>query len=90
MAFFLRPDKDSKNRRIWNLYHQWFGRIALFFGALNIVLGIQYANAGNEWRLGYGFLLGIILLTCIVLEALLKLRKAKEAHSPPDFQMNSL
>ncbi|KAL1809462.1 hypothetical protein DCAR_0729004 [Daucus carota subsp. sativus] len=90
LAFFLRPDKDSKNRRIWNLYHQWFGRIALFFGALNIVLGIQYANAGNEWRLGYGFLLAIILLTCIVLEALLKLRKAKEAHSPPDFQMNSL
>lgn len=89
LAFFLRPHKDSKNRRYWNWYHHWFGRIALFFGTLNIVLGIHYANAGNEWKIGFGFVLGIVLFSCIVLEVLLRMRRPKELPPPPDFQMNS-
>jgi len=62
----LRPNKEAKIRKYWNWYHHWFGRIALFFGALNIVLGIQIGGAGNEWKLGYGFLLSIILIALMI------------------------
>ena len=61
MAFFARPDKGSKILKYWNWYHYWFGRIALFFGNINIVLEIQIGKTGNgmEGRLwissGYCF-----------------------------------
>ncbi|CAK9165775.1 unnamed protein product [Ilex paraguariensis] len=90
LAFFLRPSKDSKIRRYWNWYHSWFGRIALFFGAVNIVLGIHIGGAGSEWKIGYGFILGTILLTSIVLEALLILGKSGKKIPPSTFQMNTL
>ncbi|XP_022770585.1 cytochrome b561 and DOMON domain-containing protein At3g61750-like [Durio zibethinus] len=90
MAFFLRPNKDSKYRRYWNWYHHWFGRIALFFGSLNVILGIQAAGAGDEWKIGYGFLLAITLVAVIVLEALSCLRRRDESSLPPTFQMNPI
>ncbi|KAK2650073.1 hypothetical protein Ddye_017562 [Dipteronia dyeriana] len=91
LAFFLRPGKDSKIRRYWNWYHHWFGRLALFFGALNIVLGMQIGYAGNDWKIGYGFLLGIILLAVIVLEALSWKKKSHKLNDPPPtFQMNPI
>ncbi|KAI3719540.1 hypothetical protein L6452_20442 [Arctium lappa] len=88
MAFFIRPDKDSKNRKYWNWYHHNVGRIALFFGALNILLGIQLADAGSSWKIGYGFLLAAIILTSIVLEVL-KLKTPNKFPPNPDFQMDS-
>ncbi|KAK8570380.1 hypothetical protein V6N13_003063 [Hibiscus sabdariffa] len=93
LAFFLRPNKDSKYRRYWNWYHHWFGQMTLFFGSLNIVLGIQYANAGDEWKIGYGFLLAITLLVVIVLETLSCLRRRRrddKSNLPPNFQMNQI
>ncbi|KAI7747646.1 hypothetical protein M8C21_032539 [Ambrosia artemisiifolia] len=68
MAFFIRPEKDSKHRRYWNWYHHYVGRIALFFGCLNILLGIQLADAGSSWKIGYGFVIASVILTSIVLE----------------------
>ncbi|XVF22379.1 hypothetical protein REPUB_Repub12eG0167500 [Reevesia pubescens] len=90
MAFFLRPNKDSKYRRYWNWYHHWFGRMALFFGALNVILGIEYAGAGNEWKIGYGFLLAINLLVVIVLEAFSCMRGRDKSSLPSNFQMNPI
>ncbi|XVE77277.1 hypothetical protein DITRI_Ditri13aG0049400 [Diplodiscus trichospermus] len=81
MAFFLRPNKDSKYRQYWNWYHHWFGRIALFFGALNVTLGIQIAGAANEWEVGYGFLLAITLVAVIVLEAFSCMRRRRDKSS---------
>lgn len=91
LAFFLRPDKDSKKRIYWNWYHHWFGRMALFFAAINIVLGIHYAGAGNDWKIGYGFLVGIILVSVIILETLSCIRGSKKPilHSA-SFQMNPI
>lgn len=90
LAFFLRPKKEAKIRRYWNWYHHWLGRIALFFGALNIVLGIQIGG-GNEWKIGYGFLLGILLIAIIILEVLLMMRRSNEKDQPPPaYPMNPI
>ncbi|PWA40911.1 cytochrome b561/ferric reductase transmembrane with DOMON related domain-containing protein [Artemisia annua] len=83
MAFFIRPDKDSKHRKYWNWYHHYVGRIALFFGALNILLGIQLANAGTSWKIGYGFVLTAVILTSIILEVLKLKTPSKFSLDPP-------
>ncbi|KAF8379704.1 hypothetical protein HHK36_029148 [Tetracentron sinense] len=90
MALFLRPKKDSKSRKYWNWYHHWVGRFVLFFGALNILLGIQAGGGGRVWNLGYGFLLAIILIIIIVLESLLWIRGTEKPVRPPAFQMSSI
>lgn len=89
-AFFIRPDKDSKYRPYWNWFHHWFGRIALFFGAFNILLGLQLACATNEWKIGYGFLLSVTLVAVIVLEAFSYLRRKDNSKLPSAFQINSI
>ncbi|XP_073108932.1 cytochrome b561 and DOMON domain-containing protein At3g61750 [Elaeis guineensis] len=77
IAFFLRPNKDSKIRKYWNWYHHWTGRLALFFAAVNIVLGIQVGDAGSSWKVGYGFNLAVLLIASIILEVLLWTRWSK-------------
>ncbi|KAJ6955539.1 cytochrome b561 and DOMON domain-containing protein [Populus alba x Populus x berolinensis] len=47
-----RPRRDAKIYKCWKWYHHWFGRIALFFGAFNIVLGIHLGAAGMSWKVG--------------------------------------
>ncbi|GER46352.1 cytochrome b561/ferric reductase transmembrane [Striga asiatica] len=79
-AFITRPSTDSKYRSYWNSYHSWSGRLCLFFAAVNIVLGIHVAGAGQAWKIGYGFLLGITLVSVVILEALLRVRKKEEYH----------
>ncbi|KAK6919984.1 Cytochrome b561/ferric reductase transmembrane [Dillenia turbinata] len=83
MAFFLRPDKDAKFRRLWNLYHHWFGRIALFFGVVNIVIGIQIAHAGDDWKGVFGFLISLVILSVIVLEILHRRKQSQQKIIPP-------
>ncbi|XP_060218417.1 cytochrome b561 and DOMON domain-containing protein At3g61750-like [Lycium barbarum] len=90
LAFFVRPDKDSKYRKYWNLYHRWVGRIALFFGAVNIVLGMHYASAGQGWKIGYGFVLGSTMLACIILETMLRLKKLDEPTLPSNYPTTSI
>ncbi|KAJ3670745.1 hypothetical protein LUZ60_008171 [Juncus effusus] len=85
LSFFLRPDQDSKYRKYWNWYHQWVGRLTLFFAAVNIVLGINLAGAGMPWRVGYGFTLSVLLITTIVLEILLWTRWSRKTVDPPTF-----
>lgn len=89
MAFFLRPDKETKIRKYWNWYHHSFGRIALFFGAINILVGIQIGGGRDDWKIGYGFLLGIVLITVIVLEVLKWMKRSEDTKMDnPNFQMN--
>ncbi|KAL3536707.1 hypothetical protein ACH5RR_000073 [Cinchona calisaya] len=90
MAFFARPSNDSKNRKYWNWYHSWSGRISIFLAAINIVLGIHIGNAGQEWRVGYGILVGVILIACIVLETLSRLKRFHNPEYPSDFPMNGM
>lgn len=88
IAFFIRPDKETKIRRLWAAYHRWFGVITLFFGALNIVLGIQVGAAGAEWKIGYGFLVGTVIVTAVVLQLLSMLRSSEKPSQPSSFQMS--
>ncbi|KAL8028095.1 hypothetical protein ABFS82_14G134800 [Erythranthe guttata] len=90
LAFITRPSKDSKYRRYWNWYHNWVGRICLFFGAVNIVMGIQIAGEGQSWKIGYGFLVGSILVIVIVLETLLRIRKVEEREKLAAFSIHSV
>ncbi|KAF8784014.1 hypothetical protein HU200_000022 [Digitaria exilis] len=85
VAFFLRPNADSKYRKFWNWYHHWAGRLALFFAAVNIVLGIHVGGADNSWKIGYGFNLAVILVAVIALEFMLWTRWSKNSTSTPTY-----
>ncbi|XP_050237731.1 cytochrome b561 and DOMON domain-containing protein At3g61750 [Mercurialis annua] len=89
LAFFLRPKRDAKIRKYWNWYHSWFGRIALFFGALNVLLGIQAGGGAIAWKICYGFLISTVILMVIILEILSRVRKS-ETTPFSSFQMNSI
>ncbi|CDY25073.1 hypothetical protein HID58_071658 [Brassica napus] len=91
LAFFARPHRETKMRRYWNWYHHWIGRISLFFGAVNIVLGIRMANSEEDgWRIGYGFVLSVTLLAFLVLEIFRILGSSSigspSSHTPPSFE----
>ncbi|KAL3517294.1 hypothetical protein ACH5RR_024196 [Cinchona calisaya] len=90
MAFFARPSKDSKNRKYWNWYHSWCGRTAIFLAAINIILGIHIGDARPGWKIGYGILLGMTLIACILLEALSRLKISDDREFPPAFQNNCI
>lgn len=83
IAFFIRPDKESKLRKYWNWYHHWFGRLALLLAAINIALGLHIGGAGNSWKLAYGIILAAILITISVLEIMLRTNWSKKTVSPP-------
>ncbi|KAJ3694513.1 hypothetical protein LUZ60_009993 [Juncus effusus] len=86
IAFFIRPDKESKIRKYWNWYHHWLGRLALFVAAINIALGLHIGGASNSWKLVYGILLSGLLIFVSVLEILLWTRWSRKTISPsPSF-----
>lgn len=54
------------------------------------MLGMRNAGAGNDWKIGYGFLLSIILVAVIVLEVLAYLKRSEKRSLPQTFQMDSV
>ena len=58
----------------------------MFFGAVNILLGIRMANSGEDgWKIGYGFVLAVTLLAFLVLE-IFRIRGSigsPSSHTPP-------
>ncbi|KAJ1685677.1 hypothetical protein LUZ63_017067 [Rhynchospora breviuscula] len=65
-ALLLRPKKDHKYRKYWNLYHHTFGYTILVLGILNIFKGLSILNSGHKWEIIaiviVGFFIGITLL----------------------------
>ncbi|KAJ4795051.1 Cytochrome b561 and DOMON domain-containing protein [Rhynchospora pubera] len=65
-ALLLRPEKDHKYRKYWNLYHHTFGYTILVLGILNIFKGLSILNLGHKWEIIaiviVGFFIGITLL----------------------------
>ncbi|KAK9275825.1 hypothetical protein L1049_023096 [Liquidambar formosana] len=70
-ALIIRPNKESKARKFWKWNHHWMGRFALFFGVMNIFVGIGRSE-GTNLKTGYGILLGIVGAITFVLEILLR------------------
>ncbi|KAI0529290.1 hypothetical protein KFK09_001837 [Dendrobium nobile] len=85
LALFLRPEKDYKLRKYWNWYHWWVGRLVLFLAVVNIFVGIHVGSAGDSWKIGYGFNLGLLLLATIILEFLLWTKWSKKTVNAPTF-----
>lgn len=86
LELILRPDKTSKWRKDWK--HHWVGRLALFLGALKIVIGLLVQEAGSGWKIGYGFLITFILVTVTVLDVSLGLGRSNKADATPVFGCN--
>ncbi|XP_043706717.1 cytochrome b561 and DOMON domain-containing protein At3g07570 [Telopea speciosissima] len=75
MAFLVRPHKTSKVRKYWNWYHYSIGRTLVVFAIGNVFYGVHLGNEGSSWNAGYGVVLAILLLSAIVLEAKMWMRK---------------
>ncbi|XP_030553283.1 cytochrome b561 and DOMON domain-containing protein At3g07570 [Rhodamnia argentea] len=68
MAFLARPEKGSKVREYWNLYHHNMGRILIIFAIANVFYGIHLGEKGKQWNVGYGITIALLLVVLIVLE----------------------
>lgn len=79
LALVLRPKKDAKLRKYWNLYHGWVGRIALILAVANIFVGMHIATAKHSLRVGYPVILTMELLAIVILESILWFRRRKQA-----------
>ncbi|KAI7733718.1 hypothetical protein M8C21_008838 [Ambrosia artemisiifolia] len=75
LAFLARPSIDAKSRKYWNWYHHNVGRLMILFAIVNIFYGIHLAKAGSSWNGGYGFVLGLFVITVVILEFRMLKRK---------------
>lgn len=63
-AILLRPKKDHKIRKAWNLYHYTLGATILVLGILNIFYGFDILTPPRKWRRAYvGVLIALAALT---------------------------
>jgi len=49
---------------------------------------MQAAGAGSDWKIGYGFLFGIMVAAAIVLEVLAYFKRLDMRSLPPNFQID--
>ncbi|KAF6143128.1 hypothetical protein GIB67_011087 [Kingdonia uniflora] len=75
MAFLARPEKTSKTRQYWNLYHYVVGRSLIVLSIANIFYGIHLGGEGRAWKAGYAISITILFLVAIILEVRMKMRK---------------
>ncbi|KAH7424616.1 hypothetical protein KP509_11G015800 [Ceratopteris richardii] len=53
LALFLRPKKDHKIRKFWNLYHYSLAASILILGIINIFEGFEIMSPPAKWRGAY-------------------------------------
>lgn len=69
MAIMLRPKKDHKIRKAWNIYHYFLGLSILTLGILNIFYGFDILLPPAKWRHAYIGVLGALAGITVVFEA---------------------
>jgi hypothetical protein len=74
LSLILRPGKETKVRKFWNVYHYALGYSIVVLGIVNIFQGLNILAPGGHWRSGY------IASLCIMLVAALLLEIAKWVH----------
>lgn len=52
-ALLLRPKKEHKHRKYWNVYHRTFGWAVIVLSAINIFRGFDALNPEKKWRHAY-------------------------------------
>ncbi|KAJ4796769.1 hypothetical protein LUZ62_048015 [Rhynchospora pubera] len=65
LAIFLKPKKDDRYRRYWNIYHHFVGYTLLSLIVINIFKGLAILQPPKSWKHTYISLL--VLLGSIVL-----------------------
>ncbi|KAH7424621.1 hypothetical protein KP509_11G016100 [Ceratopteris richardii] len=63
LALFLRPKKEHKIRKVWNLYHYSLAASILILGIINIFEGFEIMSPPAKWRRAY---IGIAIMLEIV------------------------
>lgn len=87
IAFFLHPNKDSQVRKCWNQYHHWLGRICIFLAAINIVLGIELSDTNISWKVIYGAIISVMIISTTFLEVMMCTKLPKEGTCNGGLQM---
>ncbi|KAH9330245.1 hypothetical protein KI387_002353, partial [Taxus chinensis] len=88
LALLLRPQKEAKVRKILELVSSMAWKTSTFSCCgEHRSYGIHVAEAGQNWKVGYGFVLAILLLVVIVLESILWIKWFRRPTEAPAFQM---
>uniref|UniRef100_A0A0E0HBD5 Cytochrome b561 and DOMON domain-containing protein n=1 Tax=Oryza nivara TaxID=4536 RepID=A0A0E0HBD5_ORYNI len=87
IAFFLHPNNDSQVRKCWNQYHHWLGRICIFLAAINIVLGIELSDTNISWKVIYGAIISVMIISTTFLEVMMCTKLPKEGTCNGRLQM---
>ncbi|KAH7442605.1 hypothetical protein KP509_03G095900 [Ceratopteris richardii] len=77
-ALCLRPNKDHKLRRYWNVYHHSIGYTIILLGIINIFEGLKILSPGGNWKSGYAASLILMVILSLILEAITWIRCIKQ------------
>ncbi|XP_042513113.1 cytochrome b561 and DOMON domain-containing protein At3g25290-like [Macadamia integrifolia] len=68
-ALFLRPKKDHKYRKYWNVYHHGLGYIIIILGIINVFKGLDILVPAQKWKKAYVIVLIVLGAIALLLEA---------------------
>ncbi|CAL5202331.1 unnamed protein product [Lathyrus oleraceus] len=68
VAFCLRPKKDHKYRKFWNIFHLIVGWTTIVLAVWNVFKGLQILGGDLIWRNIYGCVIGSWVIIVISLE----------------------
>ncbi|KAL8140471.1 LOW QUALITY PROTEIN: hypothetical protein V2J09_006492 [Rumex salicifolius] len=63
LALLLRPNKDHKYRKYWNIYHHGVGYTVIILSIINVFKGLDILDPEKKWKTTYIAIL--IVLACI-------------------------
>lgn len=67
-ALLLRPKKDHKFRRYWNVYHHSLGYTVIVLSILNMFKGFDILRPDNKWKRAYIIVISTLGGITVVLE----------------------
>lgn len=92
LAIFLKPTRNDRYRRYWNIYHHFVGYTLLTLVAINIFKGMAILQAPKSWKHAYISLLILLSSIAFLLEVVAWVRfhlinfeftlKHKTTHHP--------
>ncbi|KAH9616153.1 hypothetical protein KSS87_017041 [Heliosperma pusillum] len=68
MALLIRPEKGTKMRQYWNLYHHNAGKVLVVLAISNVFYGIRLGMEGASWYGTYAVIVTLLVVSAVVLE----------------------